>query len=153
LSESEQTKKALIELGDLFTRHFLSSFYRFGKARDISPAQLGMLFQLGRPSAQGLGRLGEELQVSSAAVSQMIERLVQAGLVERSESVDDRRSKKIGLTAEGRKLLEECKEERQLWITKLVDGLGEEEAGRIIAAIKTVLAKAKESEGKEKTNR
>ncbi|HEX4153257.1 MAG TPA: MarR family transcriptional regulator [Steroidobacteraceae bacterium] len=49
--------------------------------------------------------LAEQMHMSLPAVSQMVERLSQLGLVSRVESTDDRRKKLLTVTQDGRKLL------------------------------------------------
>ena len=49
--------------------------------------------------------LAEQMHMSLPAVSQMVDRLFQLGLVSRAESLEDRRKKRLGVTPEGRALL------------------------------------------------
>jgi DNA-binding MarR family transcriptional regulator len=71
----------------------------------VTLQQLLMLRRLARVKDSALSPLAEQMHVSLAAMSQMVERLFQLGLVSRVESVDDRRKKSIAVTPKGRVLL------------------------------------------------
>jgi DNA-binding MarR family transcriptional regulator len=65
----------------------------------------------------------------------MIERLVQQGLLERSEDPTDRRAKQIALSPAGRALMEESIEARVRWMAELTTVLSPEDQTTIIAAL------------------
>ena len=48
-----------------------------------------------------IGALGEQRNLSPSGISRSVDRLVKAGLVERTTNPSDRRSQLVGLTAEG----------------------------------------------------
>ena len=58
-----------------------------------------------RQGVRVLHRIAEHLGVSNAAASQMVDRLVGMGLLERSEDPDDRRAKALALTEKGKALV------------------------------------------------
>lgn len=55
-----------------------------------------------------VGKIGERLQVHPASVTNAVQRLEDAGLVERHTNPDDGRSVLAELTTAGRELVEEC---------------------------------------------
>ena len=59
------------------------------------------------------------MQVSPAGASQMVERLVQQGLVHRVESRGDRRVRQVHLTEAGRQMVETSIAARQKWVEEL----------------------------------
>jgi DNA-binding MarR family transcriptional regulator len=79
--------------------------------------------------------------VSSAAASQLLERLVQQDLVIRTEDPDDRRVKRIELTGKGRRILEEGLRARQTWLKDLARSLTEEEKQTVQDAMSIMIAK------------
>src|SRR5438034_5959679 len=66
---------------------------------DLTMAQLKVLVTLGFEGTATISKLAEALSVSHPTVSHLVERLVQAGLVERREDVTDRRYTLARLTS------------------------------------------------------
>ena len=80
---------------DVFMQRSMRDFILFTKEKGLSMSQIGALFQVHRRGACGGSDIGDELGVTSAAASQMIERLVQQELITRSEDPSDRRLKQF----------------------------------------------------------
>jgi DNA-binding MarR family transcriptional regulator len=80
----------------------------------------------------------EMLQISPAGASQMIERLVQQGVVQRSETPGDRRVRLVELTAQGLQLVQSSIADRRRWLEQISMGLSAEERSRIIAALQAL---------------
>jgi DNA-binding MarR family transcriptional regulator len=55
-----------------------------------------------------VGKIGERLQVHPASVTNAVQRLVEAGLVERRPNPDDGRGVLAAITPAGRELVEQC---------------------------------------------
>jgi DNA-binding MarR family transcriptional regulator len=125
----------------------MGSFLQFAKEHAVSVPQIGALFRIDRLGECGVTDIGDDLGVTSAAASQMLERLVQAGLVERRENPDDRRAKRIALTERGHRLLRAVMEARQRWFVDLADRLSSDEREAAAAALKTLAARAGSAEG------
>lgn len=68
---------------------------------EMTFSQLNALFRLYNTGPQTVAAVAKGADLSPAAASRMVERLVQAGLVERREDTVDRRQKRIEVTAEG----------------------------------------------------
>jgi DNA-binding MarR family transcriptional regulator len=102
---------------------------------------LGTLFLLNQRDNVGVTSLGEHLGVSSAAASQMLERLVDEGLIQRVEDPGDRRMKKISLTDKGCAVLKESIKARMLWIEELAANFTPEENQHITSALKMMIDK------------
>jgi DNA-binding MarR family transcriptional regulator len=91
--------------------------------------------------SSGVSGIGEEMGVTNAAASQAVDRLVQLGLIERTEDPVDRRAKRLSLTEKGRVLIEKGIEARSKWIESLTDALTAEQQNMIILAL-TLLTEA-----------
>ena len=94
---------SLWEWIEVFMRRSMSNFILYSKESGLSMSQIGALFQI-RRGASGVSDIGDDLGVTSAAASQMLERLVQQQLILRSEDPHDRRVKQIVLTEKGRQI-------------------------------------------------
>jgi DNA-binding MarR family transcriptional regulator len=93
----------------------------------------------------GVSEVGDHLGVSNAAASQMVDRLVQQGLLERVESPADRRMKQLTLTARGRALVEKAKA-RHAWTATLAPALTREQPAVIITALGYLMEAARARE-------
>lgn len=72
---------------------------------DLSHQQLGLLFQLRHAGTQDLSTIAQSLHLSLPATSQLVERLVQRELAERTENPGNRRQKHVTLAPAGQALL------------------------------------------------
>jgi DNA-binding MarR family transcriptional regulator len=89
----------------------------------------------GEQNGCNVSMIGEQMGVTSAAISQTLDRLVQQGLVSRTEDPQDRRNKRIQLTPRGEQVLSEGLEARQAWIADLDARLTEDEKALIGRAL------------------
>jgi DNA-binding MarR family transcriptional regulator len=78
----------------------------------LTMAQLVALHVLCHRGERSISEMGAALHLSPAATSHLVERLVRAGLVERGEDPEDRRTKRLRVTAAGRVLVERAQAER-----------------------------------------
>lgn len=74
--------------------------------------QVLLLNKLGNVGDSTLSAMADLMRMSAPSISQMIDRLVEIGLVARAEDQADRRRKRIALTAKGQRLLERLYEAR-----------------------------------------
>jgi DNA-binding MarR family transcriptional regulator len=142
MEEADPLVVALERWREAFMRRSIQFF--IGQAREIglSTAQLGALFQIHHRGRAGVTDLGDKLGVTSSAASQMLERLVQQGLILRSEDPSDRRVKQITLTDKGLQVLRQSARARESWLSDLAGSLSDSEKEGIIAALNILIDKA-----------
>lgn len=88
----------------------------------LSHAQYQVLFELLRRGEQPAGTLAAQSDVSAASMTQMLDRLADAGLVERTAAEHDRRVVVARLTKAGRKTCEHRRAALEpLWNEMLAD--------------------------------
>lgn len=121
----------------------MHGFIRYTKDIGLSMSQAGALFQIHRQKMCGVGGVGEDLGITSAAASQMIDRLVQQELLQREEDPKDRRGKVLSLTPKGEAVVRQAATARQTWIGRLVEDLDEEERILVAKAMSLLARKAK----------
>ena len=119
----------------------MREFKRFMDDTSLSFSQINILMRLVHGGSAGVSEIGEKLGVTNAAASQAVDRLVQLGLIERTEDPEDRRAKRLVLTKKGRELIEKGIEARSKWIEGLTDDLIPEQQNMIISAL-TLLTEA-----------
>ena len=110
-------------------------FRRFMEETDLSFSQISVLMRLYHGGNSGISEIGSQLGVTKAAASQAVDRLVQLGVIERTEDPVDRRAKRLALTHRGRTLIEKGIEARSKWIEGLTDALTREQQDMIVAAL------------------
>jgi len=98
---SEQFNQVLRDWSETFMRRSMHDFVQFSKDSGLSMTQIHTLFRLHHTGMCGVTEVGDHLGVTHAAASQMVDRLVQQGLIERAEDPSDRRAKQLSLTPEG----------------------------------------------------
>ena len=74
--------------------------------------QFSILMQLHHRGNCAIGDISERFDVTNAAASQLVEKLVQSGLIQREEDPNDRRAKLLNLTEKGREFIHQGIEER-----------------------------------------
>jgi len=146
---TERFSEVMREWAEVFMRRSMGDFVQLSKQSGLSMSQLGALFRLYHTGFCGVSDIGDHLSVSHAAASQMVDRMVQQGLLERAEDLDDRRVKKITLTPKGRTLVEESIENRRRWVEQLTNNLTVDEQESISAALVKLTAAARLLENKE----
>jgi DNA-binding MarR family transcriptional regulator len=126
---------------ELTMRHSMRNFLRYARESGLSMSHLGAIFHVHRAGSCGVTEIGEYLGVTSAAASQMLDRLVEQGLVIRTEDPEDRRVKRIELTAEGKGILEAGIRARESWMVELAGTLTEAEKEKISSALQLMTSK------------
>jgi DNA-binding MarR family transcriptional regulator len=126
---------------EVFMRRSMRNFIHYARKSGFSLSQLGALFHLHRQGTAGVTDLGDHLGVTSAAASQMLERLVQQDLILRSEDPTDRRVKQIVLTDKGLQVFQESISAHQSWLVDLMEVLSTDEKEQITAALTILIDK------------
>jgi DNA-binding MarR family transcriptional regulator len=134
---------ALSEWSEVFMKHSMRNFIHYSKERGLSMSQIGALFRVFHRGASAVSDISEDLGITPAAASQMMERLVQQGLILRTEDPSDRRVKQIVLTDAGRQALRQVISARQSWFGALADKLSQGEKDQVLAALNILIEKAK----------
>ncbi|MBN1583004.1 MAG: MarR family transcriptional regulator [Anaerolineae bacterium] len=132
----------LQEWAGVFLRRSMHNFILYAKGNNLSMSQMGALFQIHRKGVCGVSDIGDDLSITSAAASQMLERLVQQSLIERTEDPNDRRAKQIFLTDKGRQMLQEGIRAHQNWLSELARTLPPAEQAQVAAALRLLLDRA-----------
>lgn len=127
--------QVLLEWSATFVRLTMHDLNRFARNAGLSLPQVNVLIHLFYRGPSEVTTLCEMMQVSPAGASQMIERMVQQGVVQRSETPGDRRVRLVSLTKSGRDVIEQIIAARQAWIEQLVAPLSKNEQQQISAAL------------------
>jgi DNA-binding MarR family transcriptional regulator len=134
---------ALQEWVAVFMRRSMRSFIRYARDGGFSMSQINALFHIHHAGGCGVTDLGDRLGITNAAVSQLLERLVQQELILRSEDPADRRAKKLILTEKGARTIQESIHARQGWLQDLSKTLSPVEKEQVTAALRILIDKTK----------
>jgi DNA-binding MarR family transcriptional regulator len=127
--------EALDEWVEVFMNRSMRDTWQFWKESGLSMPQIGTMMKLRYMGTCGVTDVADHLGVTNAAASQMIEKLFQAGYLERTEHPDDRRAKQLTLTKQGRALIQKSLDARRRWLEDLVRALSPDEQAEIAAAL------------------
>ena len=116
---------------DTFVHRSMHDSARFVKASGFSMPQFFLLMQVHHRHQCGISDLSEHLEITNAATSQLVDKLVQAGLLERTEDPHDRRAKQVSLTPAGEAFIERAIAERSRWVDDLTSVLNAEERQKV----------------------
>ena len=119
----------------------MRNFMLYAKEHNYSMAQLNTLFRIRHKNTCGVSDLAEEMGVTSAAASQLLEKLVQQGLAVRTEDPQDRRNKRVALTEAGERIVGESIAARQSWLTQVAELLPAGEQQQVNAALQLLIEK------------
>ncbi|MEX2196754.1 MAG: MarR family transcriptional regulator [Thermoleophilaceae bacterium] len=102
---------------------------------ELSLSQVKLLNVLSDAGEVPLKEAGDHLALSLPAVSRAVDGLVQRGLVKRTEDPDDRRMKRVALSAKGRRLAQDLVQLRFAGLDEFVAGLDPRERGALDKAL------------------
>jgi DNA-binding MarR family transcriptional regulator len=126
---------------DVFMHRSMRGWTHFAKTTGLSMPQFSILMQLHHKGPCGMSEISERFDISNAAASQLVEKLVQGEHIERAEDPTDRRAKVLQLTAKGKDLIEAGFKERYKWMDEVVSNLKAEEREKVVEAL-TILTEA-----------
>ncbi len=126
-----------LNVGDLTTiiEEFTTIFIRLPSVERLSFTTLSVLHTLSRKGPLRLTELTATEQMTQPAITQMVRRLEQDGLIERRTDPRDARAVQLQLTARGVEIIEMRHEARVKQLTSLLDRLPPEERQAIAAAL------------------
>ena len=142
MQDVEDFRAALRKWREIFMRRSMQHFMQHAKRHGLSFSQTNTLFFLKRAGSAGVSNIGDDLGITSAAASQMIERLVQQGLILRSEDPNDRRLKQIVLSEKGLELIHEGMRAQFQWQDELANHMTPTELAQVTASLNLLAEKA-----------
>jgi DNA-binding MarR family transcriptional regulator len=146
MTSSSQLIQTIRQFMDFAMHHSMRERAHFAKATGLSMPQFGILMQLHYRGNCGVSDIGERFDITNAAASQLVEKLVQSGLIQREEDPSDRRAKLLNLTDKGRELIQQGIEERYRWVDQLAVKLTTEERAKVDEALNIMTQAARELE-------
>ncbi|MBP6210960.1 MAG: MarR family transcriptional regulator [Anaerolineales bacterium] len=131
---------------DIFMHRSMRGWNQFAKSAGLTMPQFSILMQLHHKGPCGMSAISERFDITNAAASQLVEKLVQGGYLERAEDPSDRRARLLRLSTNGEKLLSKGLEERHRWLDEVTSQLSGEESARVAEALNILTNAAKKIE-------
>jgi len=146
MTNSIQFTKSIRSWMDVFMHRSMRGWGRYAKSTGLSMHQVSLMMQLNYRGACGMSEISERFNVTPAAASQLVDKLVQSGYIQREEDPNDRRAKLLNLTDKGQEVIQQGFEERYRWVDELTERLTEEERVQISEALDIMTRAAQDLE-------
>ncbi|MBW8012278.1 MAG: MarR family transcriptional regulator [Chloroflexi bacterium] len=142
MPNSKIFNQALTEWVHVFMRRSMQAFTRWMNEVGLSRTQIGALMRIYNQGHCPVTSIGNELGITTPAASQLVDRLVQMDLLERSEDLEDRRVKVVTLTEAGKELIQEGFMAKNEWINDLTATFSDDEQLALAASLNTMVEAA-----------
>ena len=149
MSKAIQLRQSIRAWMDIFMHRSMRGWGRFAKSTGLSMPQFSVIMQLHHRGNCAIGDISERFDITNAAASQLVDKLVQGGFIKRDEDPRDRRSKMLNLTDKGRELIQQGFEERYRWVDELLEKLTAEERAQVSEALNIMTRAAQELESEQ----
>ena len=146
MTEQLQFTQSIRSWMDVFMHRSMRGWGLFVKEVGLSMPQFSVMMQLHHKGACGMSEISERFEVTPAAASQLVDKLVQNGFIAREEDPHDRRARLLNLTDKGRELIQQGIEERYRWVDQLSARLTPKERARVSEALEVLTAAARDLE-------
>jgi DNA-binding MarR family transcriptional regulator len=146
MKDSDEVVGSLIEWTEVFMRRSMGAVVYVAKQHGLSISQVGALFQLSHLGISSVSKIADKLGVTSAAASQMLDRLVTQGLIDRSEDTSDRRAKQLVLTERGGRFINEVMKARQRWFQSVAEEMSAKERRTVVSGLSILLDRVRRAD-------
>jgi DNA-binding MarR family transcriptional regulator len=141
MQEREELIAALASMRRVMMRDGFLGALAATAALELSLPQTAVLFLMDKEGGTTAGEVARLTGRSPSATSRFLDQLVKLGLVERTEDPQDRRQKRLSITADGRALVEAIETRRAEAQLRLMERLTVDERRQVMGAFK-LLAEA-----------
>lgn len=130
---------------------YFSSLASFIRANNLNFPRIMILFRLAHTEQCSVSDLGKHMDVSSPAASQILDKLVEAGYISRTENPDDRRIRNIEITEKGLSLVKEIESTLNDSIREIVQAIPEKDRQEVAKSLHTLNTAIRSIQSHDKT--
>lgn len=112
--------------------------YSTPENNEMTGAQKRILYFLDIEGPQRMSEIARLVAVSLPAASAVVDRLVRSGLVHRESDPEDRRVIRIGLTAQGRRVLARIKQMHEKRLAEMLERLPSEKRSELVGCFERI---------------
>jgi DNA-binding MarR family transcriptional regulator len=135
VASTQQLSEVLAPLWAHLNRRSSADLFRMVAELDSSFSQVKMMFLLEDGGEHSVKDIAQHLGLSLPAASRAVDGLIQRGYVSRRESAEDRRSRLVALTDEGRAVIERVLRARLQTLEQFAAELTDEERNCLYTAL------------------
>jgi len=146
MSDNDNFSRITRQWMDVFMQRSMHGWNHYAKSTGLSMPQINILMQLYHKGPCGMSQISERFNITAAAASQLVDKLVQAGYLNRAEDPGDRRAKMLTLSPAGLELIKTGFEERYRWLEELATRLTLQEQEKIGEALVLLVNAAREAD-------
>jgi DNA-binding MarR family transcriptional regulator len=117
---------------------------------ELPNSQLRCLHIVGEQEGQKMVELAHRMEIKLPALSQIVDRLVKRGMVERHADPQDRRVVRLGLTPQARELVAEAHQARQARMDATLQNLSPQALEEVIQGLQLLARAAETQEAEER---
>ena len=151
MDDTTQSTQLIRQGVDAIAYHTFREHIRFVKSTGLSMAQFGILMQLHYQRGSGISAISRRMQISGADASQLVDKLFQAGLLDRAEDPVDRRAKRVRLSEKGQQMVAAGLAARHVLVDGLIAGLTPDECEKVGEAMQIAHRVFQQMQEKENT--
>ncbi len=141
MTDTSAFRTALRDWMKAFMHRSMHGMMLYARRNGFSMPQLRTLAHISR-GTRGVHDVGDDLEITTAAASQMVERMVQQDLITREEDPRDRRLRQLILTPKGQQVVDEAFQAGHAWVDDLALTLSPEELEQVTGALLIMIDKA-----------
>lgn len=150
MAETEPGKLAEILDGfaEAMSRLMVDQLQKHLAELELTLPQVQVLRILKREGTVPTGKLAGCLKISAPATTQLTDRLIRKGLIERQHSEDDRRAVLVALSPKGQNLINRFRQQRNAVFSAALSQLSEAERTQVVSSLQKVIAALESYEAK-----
>jgi DNA-binding MarR family transcriptional regulator len=134
----KEIQTELVNWLNLSTQRTMDEFVHFIRKRGLTLHQMNIMMHLYYHGSCEMSHLVEPLHIGKSAISQIVERLVKLGYLERVEVEGDRRARLVKITGAAENAILEGIAARQKWLENPPSDLPDEDQKYLLQALKTL---------------
>lgn len=143
MPEKSEFIESLYQFVEIFGRRSIEDFVKFTKESGLSMPQINVLLHLYHIDSCVIANVKKYISGDSVAASQIVDRLVERGLVERFPHPTDRRIRMVRLTQQGQEMVQASIDARRQWILEIARLFDSEEQQQIVQSVNLLVEKIK----------
>ena len=135
---SARAEEVLSSFAEVMSKLLIEQYQHHLAQLDLTLPQAQVLRVLRRGPIL-TGRLAAELRITAPAITQLTDRLIRKGLIERQAAADDRRCVMVALSAKGKRLVDQFRRQRSDIFTGALRYLSEDEQAQVVEGLSKVI--------------
>ena len=148
MTQSSKSEEILHSFCEVMSKLLLDRYQQHLSELELTLPQAQVLRLLRRDGAVPTGQLAAELRITAPAITQLTDRLVRKGLIERQSTVDDRRTVLVALSSKGMKLVEQFRRRRGEAFKGALAELGAAERAKVVESLRKLVGALQSYESK-----